>query len=93
VENHFICSIIPSKDTYRRVFSVLNPEEFNKRFFEWVTLINPKIEQEIISIDGKTLRRSHNSALNQSAIHIAAYRPQPNQLSLKIFSKSEDFKT
>jgi len=26
-------------------------------------------------------------------MHIAAYRPQPKQLSLKIFRFSEDFKT
>ena len=25
---------IPSKDTYRRIFALLDPKEFNKRFFE-----------------------------------------------------------
>jgi len=63
---------IPSKDTYRRVFALLNPEEFNKRFFEWVVLINPKLRQEIINIDGKTLRRSGDSVSGKSAIHMVS---------------------
>jgi hypothetical protein len=63
---------IPSKDTFRRVFAVLDPVEFNKRFFEWVALINPKLQDEIVNIDGKTLRRSHDSATNRSAIHMVS---------------------
>lgn len=63
---------IPSKDTFRRVFAVLDPEEFNRRFFEWVALINPKLENEIINIDGKTLRRSHDSTSGKSAIHMVS---------------------
>lgn len=63
---------IPSKDTFRRVFATLDPEEFNRRFSEWIKLINPKIKQEIISIDGKTLRRSHDSKKDKSAIHMVS---------------------
>lgn len=63
---------IPSKDTFRRVFAALDPEEFNRCFFEWITLINPDTQGEFISIDGKTIRRSHDSKLGKSAIHMVS---------------------
>jgi predicted transposase YbfD/YdcC len=50
---------IPSHDTMARVFSMLDPAELNKCFLSWIQAINPKIEQEIMSIDGKTLRGDH----------------------------------
>jgi predicted transposase YbfD/YdcC len=61
---------IPSKDTFRRVFAFLNPQEFNKRFSEWISSLNLKTDNEIVSIDGKTLRRSHN--LDKPAIHMVS---------------------
>jgi len=63
---------IPSKDTFRRVFAALDAEEFNGQFFDWVKLINPNIKDEVINIDGKTLRRSHDSQLGKSAIHMVS---------------------
>jgi predicted transposase YbfD/YdcC len=63
---------IPSKDTFRRVFAALDPDEFNRCFRDWVALINPNIKGEFINIDGKTLRRSHDSKLGKSAIHMVS---------------------
>lgn len=63
---------IPCSDTYRRVFTRLDPEEFNKRFITWVAAINPKHKKEIISIDGKTLCGSFDSRRNQSPIHMVS---------------------
>lgn len=63
---------IPCSDTYRRVFTRLDPEEFNKRFFDWVAAINPKYKKEIISIDGKTLRSSFDNRRNQSPLHMVS---------------------
>ena len=59
---------IPSHDTLARVFSLLDPEQFNRCFLSWIRSINPRHEQEIINIDGKTLRRSHGEG--KSAIHM-----------------------
>lgn len=61
---------IPSHDTLARVFSLLDPEQFNRCFLSWVEAINPHHEQEIINIDGKTLRRSHGK--DKSAIHMVS---------------------
>ena len=49
---------IPSHDTMERVFGMLNPEEFQKRFIEWVQKSCGKQAREVISVDGKTMRGS-----------------------------------
>ncbi len=61
---------IPSHDTLARVFGLLDPEQFNRCFLSWIQAINPRHEQEIINIDGKTLRRSHGEG--KSAIHMVS---------------------
>ena len=45
---------IASHDTYARVFSIIDPKEFESAFFEWVELTRPSLgAREIVSIDGK----------------------------------------
>jgi predicted transposase YbfD/YdcC len=50
---------IPSHDTIARVFSRLNPEEFQKCFLSWIQSISCFNPGEVIAIDGKTLRHSY----------------------------------
>ena len=45
---------IASKDTFARVFAVLNPEEFKSCFVTWVKSLQTALN-DIIAIDGKTL--------------------------------------
>jgi predicted transposase YbfD/YdcC len=59
---------ISSHDTLARVFVLLDPEQFSRCFLSWIQAINPRHEQEIINIDGKTLRHSHGEG--KSAIHL-----------------------
>lgn len=61
---------IPSHDTFGRVFSLLNPEEFQSCFQQWIKTVASVTSGEIVAIDGKTLRRSHDRANNKSAIHM-----------------------
>ena len=63
---------IPSKDTFRRVFASLDSEELNKRFNRWIEIIASDLKDEIINIDGKTLRRSHDKNRGKSAIHMVS---------------------
>lgn len=49
---------------------MLYPKQLNRCFLSWVKTINPRHEQEIINIDGKTLRRSHEKG--KSAIHMVS---------------------
>jgi hypothetical protein len=48
---------IPSHDTMGRVFALLDPEDFQRRFIRWVQAVTGVIEG-VVPIDGKTLRRS-----------------------------------
>jgi predicted transposase YbfD/YdcC len=60
---------VPSHDTFGRVFALLDPDTFGKCYVDWVrTLIN--IPDELVAVDGKTLRRSHDRSNGKSAIHM-----------------------
>jgi predicted transposase YbfD/YdcC len=73
---------IPSHDTFGRVFSLINPEEFKMCFLGWVREISQKIDKEIIAIDGKTVRGSQDRINNKSAIHIVSAWASENGLVL-----------
>ena len=60
---------IPSHDTIGRFFSLLDPKQFEKNFINWAQNLQENIP-ELISIDGKTLRRSFDRKSNKSAIHM-----------------------
>lgn len=49
---------VPSHDTVQRVWGMIEPTEFEKCFRSWVSSISNTAGGEIVSIDGKTLRRS-----------------------------------
>jgi predicted transposase YbfD/YdcC len=53
---------IPSHDTFGRVFSLLNPEEIEKHFQDWVRIITEKLglDLDLVSIDGKNVRGSYD---------------------------------
>lgn len=63
---------IPSHDTFGRVFSLLNPEEFEACFLTWIKSLVIDMDKEIIAIDGKTLRGSCNRRKKQSALHLVS---------------------
>lgn len=49
---------IPSDDTLRRFFRVLEPERFESCFIKWVKSFQLDLAEKIVAIDGKTSRRS-----------------------------------
>jgi len=50
--------------------SLLKPATVTKAFVSFMTALLPNSDMEIISLDGKTLRRSFDKAAGQKAIHI-----------------------
>ena len=62
---------IPSKNTFYRFFATLKPGSFKECFLAWVSVLK-LVDNEIISIDGKTLRHSFDNANNKSAIHMVS---------------------
>ena len=61
---------IPSSDTFERVFARIDPVEFKACFMEWIQVISQLTGGEIIAVDGKTLRRSHDKSNGKAAIHM-----------------------
>jgi len=73
---------IPSHDTFRRVFARLEPEEFSGRFLAWVQEVAAMTRGEVIAIDGKTLRRSHDRAMGKAPIHMVSAWASANRMVL-----------
>jgi predicted transposase YbfD/YdcC len=84
---------IPSHDTFGRVFARLDPTEFQNAFLRWVQAINELTQGQIVAVDGKTLRRSHDRLLGKGAIHMVSAWATANRLVLgqmKIADKSSE---
>jgi len=73
---------IPSHDTFGRVFSLLDPDKFGKCFVSWVRSAFPMSDHDVIAVDGKTARRSHDRANGKSAIHMVSAWAARNRLIL-----------
>src|SRR4051794_17893760 len=63
---------IPSHDTFRRVFMLIDPDAFERGFAAWVGSLVDGFEREVIAIDGKTLRRSFDRRREQSPLHLVS---------------------
>lgn len=73
---------IPSHDTFGRVFRALDPVEFRSRFSDWIKSVSRLTKGEVVAIDGKTLRRSHDKSDGKSAIHMISAWASKNSLVL-----------
>ena len=73
---------IPSHDTFGRVFAALDADEFGRCFLEWVQAVNVLTAGQVIAIDGKTLRRSHDRRRGKAALHLVSAWASANRLVL-----------
>ena len=63
LEEHLeLANGIPSHDTFRRVFSLINPDVFRSCFMSWTQALCDATGGDIVAFDGKTLRRSFDTA-------------------------------
>jgi predicted transposase YbfD/YdcC len=66
---------VPRKDVFRRVLAMLQPDTFQACYRNWLQSLRDqaaaatKIDQPVLAIDGKTLRRSHDQAKGLGALH------------------------
>lgn len=84
---------VPSHDTFQRVFSLINPEEFQRCFIDWTEAIREAVDGDIIAFDGKTLRRSFDNATGMGAIHVLNAWSSANNFCLgqmKVDGKSNE---
>ena len=84
---------IPSHDTFGDVFARLDPEQFQHCFVAWVQAVAEVTQGEVVAIDGKTVRRSHDRTLGKQAIHMVNVWASANGLVLgqaKVAEKSNE---
>jgi len=84
---------IPAHDTFGRVFAMLDPDQFQQCFLDWITAVSQIVPGQVIAIDGKTLRRSHDKRLGKGAIVMVSAWATANRLVLgqaKVDDKSNE---
>ena len=84
---------IPSHDTFGRVFRYLDPQQWQTCFLSWIQAVSQVTGGQIVPIDGKTLRRSHDKTLGKKAIHMVSAWASENRVVLgqvKVDEKSNE---
>ncbi len=84
---------IPSHDTFGRVFSMIDAQQFQLAFYEWVWAVNDIIQGQVINIDGKCLRGSDDKKLGKRAIYMVSAWAVENEIVLgqrKVDEKSNE---
>lgn len=71
---------IPSHDTFGRVFSLLNPREFQESFVSWIRSCVELSEGQVIAVDGKSNRRTFGRLTK--ALHVVSAYATANGVSL-----------
>ena len=83
---------VPSHDTFRRVFCLLDPLAFQKCFYGWITtlmsqrgltpILPDPSQLRPVAIDGKTQRGSARRSVGQSPLHLVSAWAVENHLTL-----------
>jgi len=79
---------IPCKDVFRRVLCALKPRAFQACFVQWLQGLRAqaaeatRVEQPVLAVDGKTLRRSHDRRHGLGALHAVSVWASDFGLSL-----------
>lgn len=83
---------IPSHDTFNRVFSTIDSEQFEACFIEWINTLAKITQGEVVSIDGKTIRGAKVNG-KKSPVHMVSAWANDNNLVLgqvKVSEKSNE---
>lgn len=83
---------IPSHDTFNRVFSSINSEQFEACFIAWVGSLAQMAPGQVIAIDGKAIRGAKSKG-KKSPIHMVSAWACENNLVLgqtKVAEKSNE---
>src|SRR3982750_1631899 len=63
---------IPSHDTFRRVFMLIDPAAFEGCFTRWVQAWARGVAREVVAVDGKTIRRSGSRRHDHGPLHLVS---------------------
>jgi len=72
---------IPTHDTFNRVFQAIDPDQFVNCFRRWVMPLCETLQVKLISLDGKTARRTLDRKHGKNPLHIvSAWASEANLL-------------
>ncbi len=83
---------IPSHDTFNRVFSSIDSQQFESCFVQWVTSLAKLSKGQVVAIDGKTIRGAKEHG-KKSLVHMVSAWACENNLVLgqiKVNEKSNE---
>lgn len=75
-----LSSGIPSHDTFGRVFSLIDPTQFQESFAQWMQSCVAVSDGKVVAIDGKTNRRTFGGLTK--ALHVVSAFATANGVSL-----------
>ncbi len=83
---------IPSDDTFNRVFSSIDSEQFEKCFVRWVRDLVDLTGGEVIPIDGKTIRGAKSKGKKSPFHMVSAWASENNMVlgQVKVSEKSNE---
>jgi predicted transposase YbfD/YdcC len=73
---------IPAHDTFWRVFRSLDSEQFEGCFLRWVRAVSELTQGQVVALDGKHVRRSHDRGAAKAAITLVSAWATANGLLL-----------
>lgn len=73
---------IPSHDTFGRVFRWLDAEQFQAGFIRWTQSLCRLSQGQLVAVDGKKLRRSHDKVHEREGIWMVSAWVSKNRLVL-----------
>jgi len=59
---------VPRADTFRRVFSRLDPHAFERCFMDWMNAVVEQSQGRLLAVDGKSIRRSFEQGWDKSGM-------------------------
>ncbi len=84
---------IPSSTTFWRIFRHLDAKQFERCFASWIATVCEVTSGQVVAIDGKLCRRSHDRELGKQAIDMVSAWATENGVSLgqvKVDEKSNE---
>lgn len=73
---------IPSHDTFGRVFALLDAVHVEACFLSWVQHLHTLAKGQLLAIDGKMVRRSHDQAQQKRPLHLVSVWAAANRVVL-----------
>ena len=71
---------MPSHATFGRGFARLAAQQFQDGFLDWVRAVSTLTAGQLVAIDGKTVRRSHDRFSGKAALHLVSAWASANRL-------------